>query len=111
MMSEKRFQKKLLKMQMRGERYRREKEVVDTYVEYIPDKKKRKVSNVMLVIIVAAIVSYTVACFWIQYATGTVVDSTLTTLFYGFWTVELISLTAIKNHKTKYSDSSDENCG
>lgn len=104
-MTEKRLQRKLAKIRKQGERYKKEKELRDTYAEYLPDKKKRKVSNIMLVIIVAAIVIYTVASFWIQYRTGIPMDATLTTLYYGFWTVELISLTSIKNIKTKHENN------
>lgn len=104
-MTEKRLQRKLAKIRKQGERYKKEKELRDTYAEYLPDKKKRKVSNIMLVIIVAAIVVYTVASFWIQYRTGIPMDATLTTLYYGFWTVELISLTSIKNIKTKHENN------
>ena len=62
----------------------------------------------MLVVIVAAILGYTIASFWLQYTTGVPIDSTLTTLYYGFWSVELISLTSIRNNKTKYGD--DNSC-
>lgn len=102
MMTDKMFKRKLQRMKKRGERYKKEKEIRDNYEEYLPNRKRRKVSNVMLSIIVIAIIAYTVASFWIQYATGVAVDSTLSTLYYGFWTVELISLTTIRNYKTKY---------
>ena len=108
MMTDTMFKRRLQKLKKRGERYKREKEIKDAYAEYLPDSKKRKVSNVMLVVIVVAILAYTIASFWIQYKTGLTVDSTLSTLYYGFWTVELISLTTIKNHKTRYS-ANDEN--
>lgn len=101
-MNTKRFQRKLEKIKKRGEQYKQEKELRDVYAEYLPDKKKRKVSNIMLVIIVTAILVYTVASFWLQYRTGIAIDPTLSTLYYGFWTVELISLTSIKNIKTKH---------
>lgn len=104
-MTEKRLQKKLAKIRKRGEQYKQEKELMDAYAEYLPDKKKRKVSNIMLVIIVAAIVVYTIASFWLQYRTGIPIDATLSTLYYGFWTVELISLTSIKNIKTKHENN------
>lgn len=104
-MNEKRFERKLKKMKKHGEQYKREKELRDAYAEYLPDKKKRKVSNIMLVIIVTAIIVYTIASFWLQYRTGIPIDATLSTLYYGFWTVELISLTSIKNIKTKHENN------
>ena len=110
MMSEEMFKRKLKKLRKRGERYKKEKEIADEYVQYLPDHKKRKVSNVMLTIIVVAILVYTIASFWIQYQTGMAIDSTLSTLYYGFWTVELISLTTIKNQKTKYGINDNNSC-
>lgn len=104
-MNQKRFERKLEKIKKRGEQYKQEKELRDVYAEYLPDKKKRKVSNIMLVIIVTAILVYTIASFWLQYRTGIAIDPTLSTLYYGFWTVELISLTSIKNNKTKHENN------
>lgn len=108
MMTDKMFKNKLKRMKKRGERYKKEKEIYDAYEEYLPNRKRRKVSNIMLVIIVVAIIAYTVASFWIQYKTGVAIDSTLSTLYYAFWTVELISLTTIKNSKTKYGGSNND---
>ena len=102
-------ERKIKKIQKQGERYKKEKEVRDAYEEYWPEGKKCKVSNVMLVIIVTAIVVYTVASFWLQYKTGIPVDATLTTLYYGFWCTELVMLTTIKNNKTKYGSNENEN--
>lgn len=107
MMTDIMFKRKLQKIKKRGERYKKEKEIRDTYFEYLPDRKKRKVSNVMLVVIVVAILAYTIASFWLQYTTGLTVDATLSSLYYGFWTIELISLTTIKNNKTKYGSEND----
>lgn len=106
-MTDKQFQRKLNRIKKRGERYKQEKELKDTYVDYLPERKKRKVSNIMIVVIVVAIVAYTVASFWIQYRTGMPVDSTLTTLYYSFWTTELIAITTIKNYKTKHGINSN----
>lgn len=106
-MTAERFKRKLRRIRRKGEMYKKEQEVRDAYAEYWPDRKKRKVSNIMLVIIVVAIVAYTVAGFWVQYKTGVPIDSTLSTLYYGFWTVELISLTTIKNNKTKHSNTDE----
>ena len=106
-MDDTKFKRTLRQIKREGEQYKRIKELQDSYAEYMPDKKKRKVSNVMLVIIIAAIVIYTVASFWIQYKTGTSIDPTLSSLYYGFWTVELIALTSIKNNKTKHGTDSD----
>lgn len=102
------FKRKLRQIRREGEQYKRIKEMQDVYAEYWPDKKKRKVSNIMLVTIIVAIVGYVMAAFWIQYKTGMPVDSTLTTCWFGFWTVEIIALTTIKNNKTKHG--TDDTC-
>lgn len=107
-MKAEKFKRKLRKIKRQGEQYKMEQKLRDAYAEYWPDKKKRKVSNIMLVIIVSAIVIYTIAAFWLQYQTGIAVDPTLTTLYYAFWCTELVALTTIKNNKTKHGDSCDE---
>lgn len=107
-MNSKRFQRKLERIKKRGERYKQEKALKDAYAEYLPDRKKRKVSNVMLAIIITAIVVYVIASFWIQYRTGLPIDPTVTTCWFAFWTAEIVALTTIKNNKTKYDHSSDD---
>lgn len=106
-MNNKRHKRKLRRIKLRGEKYKKEQEIRDAYAEYWPDKKKRKVSNIMLVVIIAAIVVYTIAAFWLQYRTGIPVDATLTTLWFAFWTAEIIALTTIKNNKTKHGLNDD----
>lgn len=65
-------------------------------------KTKKKVSNIMLVIICIMIVGYTIADFLLQYYTSIEVSPTLTTAWFAFWGVELINLTAIKTTKVKH---------
>lgn len=105
---------KLARMKKRGERYKKEKEVRDAYAEYIPDRKKRRFSSIMVVIVVTAIVMYTVASFWLTYVSGVSIDSTLTTAFYTFFGSELCMLTGIKISKVRKNAiaSDDESaCG
>lgn len=72
-------------------------------------KPKRKVSNIMLVLICTMIIMYTVANFALQYFTTIEVSPTLTTAWFSFWGVELIALTAIKTTKVKHGqDTTDE---
>lgn len=97
-MSDKRFQKKLKKIEERGERQKAKQKLIDKYAKYYPSKR-RKVSNVMLVVIVFAITAYTAANFWLTYVSGVSMDSTLTTCFYAFWSSELIALMGIKVSK------------
>lgn len=106
-MNAEKFKRKLRRIRRQGEMYKKEKEVRDAYAEYWPEHKKRKVSNIMLVIIIAAIVGYVIASFWVQYHTGVAIDATLTTCWFGFWTVEIIALTTIKNNKTKHDNTNE----
>lgn len=73
------------------------------------NKPKKKVSNIMLVLICAMIILYTIADFALQYFTSIEVSPTLTTAWFSFWGVELINLTIIKTSKVKYNqDTSAE---
>lgn len=66
-------------------------------------KPKRKVSNIMLVIICTMIILYTVADFVLQYFTSIEVSPTLTTAWFAFWGTELVALAAIKTTKVKHN--------
>lgn len=111
-MFEKMFQKKLKRIEIRGERQKQKYELEEKYAEYYPGKK-RKVSNVMLVVIVLAIVLYTVASFILQFYTSVEISSTLTTCFYAFWSAEILSLAGIRVSKVfknnECNDFSEEN--
>ena len=100
-MREKLFQWKLKRIEKRGERYKREYILKSAYAKYVPERKKRKVSNILLVVAVAAITVYTIANLWITYTTGVSIDSTLTTCFYTFWGSELFLLAGIRVSKIK----------
>lgn len=108
-MNDAKFQKKLKRLQARGERYKQEYEVKSAYAEYVPERKKKKVSTIVLVIAILAIVLYTVANFWLAYKTGLYMDATLTTCFYAFWGSELLLLAGIKT--SKIIKGSDNACG
>ena len=66
-------------------------------------KQKKKISNIMLVLIVIAIVTYTAATFALQYFTQVEISPTLTTAWFTFWTVEIVALAAIKTSKVKHN--------
>lgn len=102
-MTEKQFQRKLKKMQKEGERYKQIKEVSNAYAEYFPAKKEKKVSNIMLIVSVLAVLGYVVAAFWVQLMTGAEISPTVTTLWFAFWTSELWALASIKRNKIKHS--------
>lgn len=65
-------------------------------------KPKRKVSNIMLVLICTMIIIYTAADFILQYYTNIEVSPTLTTAWFAFWGTELVALAAIRTSKLKY---------
>lgn len=66
------------------------------------NKPKRKVSNIMLVLICVMIILYTAANFILQYFTQIEVSPTLTTAWFTFWGTEIIALTVIKTSKVKH---------
>lgn len=57
---------------------------------------KIKTSNKILIVAIMAVLLFSIACLYIQYKTGMEVSSTLITLWYSFWTVEIVSLAGIK---------------
>ena len=63
------------------------------------NKSKKKVSNIMLVLICTMIILYTAADFALQYFAGVEVSPTLTNAWFAFWGTELIALAAIKTTK------------
>ena len=71
------------------------------------NKPKKKVSNIMLVVICIMIICYAIANFVLQYYTQIEVSPTLTTSWFAFWGVELVSLTAIKTSKIKHNQDND----
>ena len=114
-MREKLFKLKLRRRKRRYERYRREYLINKAYEQYLPERKKRKVSNIMLVIIVIAIVGYVAVDFLLQYQIGTEISPTITTCWFVFWTSEVLALMGIKLSKVKKSNydnqSDDANTG
>ena len=110
-MTEKMFQWKLKRIQKQGERYKQEKELKDVYAQYVPERKKRKVTNIMLTIVVIATTAYAIASFWLTYATGVSIDPTLTTCFYALWAGELLGLVTIKIGKVVKNKDFDDYVG
>jgi hypothetical protein len=90
---------RLKKIKKQGERYKKEKAVKDAYAEYWPEGKKRKVSNIMLVVSVIAIVGYVIANYVLQYKTGIELSPTITPYWFLFWTSEVFLLAGIKTSK------------
>lgn len=112
-MTDKKFNRKLEKIRKQCERHKKMKELLDSYDGYLPAKrlrKKRKVSNIVITIIIIAVVGYTVANFWLAKTTGIYMDSTFTTCFYAFWGTEVAVLAGIKITDTiKIKNNNDDN--
>jgi hypothetical protein len=68
------------------------------------NKSKKKVSNIMLVVVCAMIILYAIANFVLQYFTSVEVSPTLTTAWFTFWGSELLCLTGIKVSKVFKGD-------
>lgn len=71
--------------------------------------KKGKFSKVIVMLSVWLILIYTVTAFVLQFVCGVEVSPTLTTCFYTFFAVEMLSLAGIKSRKVKYENTYEEN--
>ena len=93
------FKNKLRRIKRRGEKQKRIYELEKQYEQYYPSKNGTRVSNIVLIIVILAIILYTAAAFYLQFTTGLEISSTLTTLWYAFWTTEILVLGGIKISK------------
>ena len=93
------FNKKIEHIKRRGEQQKEIYELQQEYNQYYPSKNGMRVSNLVLVVVIIAILLYTAAAFYLQFTTGTEISSTLTTLWYTFWTAEVLVLGGIKISK------------
>ena len=107
-MNEKKFRRKLKKMRIKGEQQKAKWEVESQYAEYFPHREGAKVSNVMLAIIVAIVIIYTVASFMLQFCTAVEISPTLTTCVFSFISIELVSLAGIRISKVKKKNDDSE---
>lgn len=71
-------------------------------------KKLKKVSNLVLIAAVTAVVGYGITATIVQVITGVELSPTLTTAWFSFWGVEIIALAAIKNCKVKHNADETE---
>ena len=111
LISTERFKKKLKKIKRKGERQKAKYELESRYTQYYPSKNGKKVSNIMLAIVVTAIVGYVVAAFWLQNNTSVEISPTLTTCWFAFWSAEVLALAGIKITKVvKQPKEEPEEC-
>ena len=99
-MTDEQFQKKIEKIKLRNYQIELKNEL-----KAEKNKAKRftfpkmKTSKVVLLTAIMAVILFSIACLYIQYATSVEVSSTLITLWFSFWTVEIVSLAGIKVSK------------
>lgn len=93
----KKYQEKYKKIQLRNyeialkNKLKEEKRKVKRF-----DFSKIKTSNLVLFSSIVMIILFTIACLFVQYKTSSEPSSTLITLWFTFWTVEIVSLAGIK---------------
>ena len=107
-MNDKKFQRKLRKIEKHGEQQKAIYELESQYEEYYPHKNGTKVSNIMLAVVVIMIVGYVAVNFLLQYHTGAEVSPTITTCWFSFWGAEILALAGIKVSKVFKNKSSDD---
>lgn len=113
-MSEEEYNSKLKKIKEKNESKKRayllkaEKKKIKQFTN-----PKMSTSNKVLISAIIAVITFTLACLYIQYTTSIEVSSTLITLWFSFWTVEIVSLAGIKmskvfkeNHTSSFEDDS-----
>lgn len=66
-----------------------------------PLSKQAAFSKRIIPMIIAAIMLYTIVAFILQFVVQVEISPTLTTCYFGFWTVEIVSLMTIKVSKVK----------
>jgi hypothetical protein len=73
-------------------------------------KKCKKINYAKLLLpwIIVAVLGYTIAAFILQFFTQVEISPTLTTCYFTFWTVEIVSLAGIKTMKVKKNSENDK---
>lgn len=73
-------------------------------------KKCKKINYAKLLLpwIIVAVLGYTIAAFVLQFFTQVEISPTLTTCYFTFWTVEIVSLAGIKTMKVKKNSENDK---
>ena len=78
-----------------------EQKEITVYYKPKPEENKRHVRNYILFISITAVIVYTVAAFILQFVGNGEISATLTTCFYSFFGVEILTLASITKHKNK----------
>lgn len=113
-MTEEKFEKELKKIQEKNKKIQLKNKLKAERNKYRKfNFSKIKTSNKVLISAIMAVILFTIACLYIQYTTSVEVSSTLITLWYSFWTVEIVSLAGIKISKVFKENQSyldEEDC-
>lgn len=79
------------------------------------DRDKTRFTTKMVIASVSATTIFTIACFWlavynIDHLANVQIPAELTTLFFAFWTVEIVSLASLDKTKikNKYENNDDQ---
>ena len=77
----------------------------------VKSKKKRSFADYVVFVSIFMVATFTIAAFALQFCGMTEISATLTTCWFGFWTVEIIALASIKNVKVKnkYNKNKEDN--
>lgn len=75
--------------------------IIENPNEVKQEKKKKHVRNYILFISITAVILYTVAALILQFVASLEASPTLTTCFYSFFGVEILTLASITKHKNK----------
>lgn len=94
-----RYKRKLEKAKQKAELRKITYEIAELNSSY---KKKIKYSKFVVLLSIVAVLCYTTATFLLQYFTSYEISATLTTCFYSFFGVELLTMCGIKMNDTKY---------
>ena len=65
------------------------------------EKNEKSYAQKLLPWIIVAVMVYTIAAFLLQFYAQQSIDSTVTQMYFAFWTIEIINLATIKKAKVK----------
>lgn len=79
--------------------------------EAVKSKKKRSFADYIVFVSIFMVATFTIAAFALQFCGMMEISATLTTCWFGFWTVEIVALASIRNVKVKneYNKNKEDN--
>jgi hypothetical protein len=78
--------------------------------EAVKRKKGRSFADYIVFVSIFMVATFTIAAFVLQFCGMMEISATLTTCWFGFWTVEIVALASIRNVKVKneYNKNKEE---